>query len=105
MEYLNRVELAGIVGVSKSVTAGDAKGVRFSVVTAYASRKKDGLITVDNEWHNVIAWNVPEHDMNAIVKGAKVKITGRIRYQRYTDSDGVERTFTEILASSVKVID
>jgi single-stranded DNA-binding protein len=43
-------------------------------------------------------------DFSALVKGAGVEVKGRLRNNRFTDSNGVERTVTEILASQVSVI-
>ena len=40
-------------------------------------------------------------DFSALVKGAGVEVKGRLRNNRFTDSNGVERTVTEILASQV----
>ena len=34
----------------------------------------------------------------------EVEVKGRLRNNRYTDTNGVERTVTEILASQVSVI-
>ena len=38
-------------------------------------------------------------------KGVAVGVKGRIRNQRYTDANGVEKQMSEIIASQFKVID
>ena len=38
-------------------------------------------------------------------KGVAVEVKGRIRNQRYTDANGVEKQMSEIIASQFKVID
>lgn len=43
-------------------------------------------------------------DFTALVKGACVEVRGRLRNNRYTDSNGVERIITEIVASQVSVL-
>ena len=43
-------------------------------------------------------------DFSTLVRGAGVEVKGRLRNNRFTDSNGVERTVTEILASQVSVI-
>ena len=43
-------------------------------------------------------------DFSTLVRGAGVEVQGRLRNNRYTDSNGVERSVTEILASQVSVI-
>ena len=59
----------------------------------------------DNTWHQVTAFKSdPMPDLTALARGAGVAATGRLRNNRFTDSNGVERTVTEILASQVSVI-
>ena len=59
----------------------------------------------DNTWHQVTAFkNDKMPGFSTLVKGAGVEVKGRLRNNRYTDSNGVERTMTEILASQVSVL-
>ena len=44
-------------------------------------------------------------DFEKIEKGGKVSVWGRLRSQRYTDSDGVERTAYEVLAKKIQLIE
>ena len=39
-QYINRVELQGIVGTSKVICIGDKKAVRFSLATNYTYKDK-----------------------------------------------------------------
>ena len=43
-------------------------------------------------------------DLTKIEKGTKLQVSGRIRAQRYTDSDGIERFGYEVLASAMSPI-
>ena len=106
MEYLNRVELKGIVGNILVRTYEENRMARIGLVTDYAYKAADGSLIVDTSWHNVIAWEgrkIPCIDR--IAKGTKLHVIGRIRYQKYTGVDGVDRISTEILASEINVID
>ena len=59
----------------------------------------------DNTWHQVTAFkNDKMPDFSTLVKGAGVEVKGRLRNNRYTASNGGERTMTEILASQVSVL-
>ena len=59
----------------------------------------------DNTWHQVTAFKSDRMpDFTALATGAGVEVKGRLRNNRFTDSNGVERTVTEILASQVSVI-
>lgn len=105
MEQLNRVELRGIVGRVLVQEYGDAKMARIGLVTNYAYKDREGAAVIDTSWHNVIAWegrNIQNVDM--IEKGTKLRVIGRIRYQKYTDREGVYREAVDIIASEVEII-
>ena len=44
-------------------------------------------------------------DLTTIHKGDKVSVTGRLRSQRYTASDGTERTAYDVLAYKLSSIE
>ena len=46
-QYINRVELQGIVGTSKVISIGDKKAVRFSLATNYAYKDKEGYPVIE----------------------------------------------------------
>ena len=105
MEQLNRVELRGIVGNVRVQQYGDDKMARISLATNYGYKGTDGRPVIETTWHNVIAWegrNIQDVDM--IEKGTKLHVIGRIRYQKYTDSEGVDRVAVDIIASEVEII-
>ena len=60
----------------------------------------------DNTWHQVTAFkNDRMPDLESLDKGVAVEVKGRIRNQRYTDANGVEKQMSEIIASQLKVLD
>lgn len=78
---------------------------RFSVATDHALKNRSGEAVIETTWHQVTAFKSDRMpDFTALVKGAGVEVKGRLRNNRFTDSNGVERTVTEILASQVSVI-
>lgn len=100
MEFLNKVELRGIVGRANTMKVGDSTITRFSVATEYGYKDNGGTPVIETQWHNVCAWNAPE-----VKKGDAVEVTGRIKVQKYTGADGIDHTVPEIYANTVKVID
>ena len=56
MEYINRMELQGVVGSVREIPVGNMKVVRFSVCTEYAYKDKSGASVIDCAWHSVIAY-------------------------------------------------
>lgn len=105
MEHINRIELRGKVGTVRPNEYNGAKVANFSLVTEILYKAKDGTPTADTTWHNIVAWEGRDiKDLDKIVKGAAVHLTGRLRENRYTSAEGVEKQFYEVLANKVRVL-
>lgn len=105
MEHINRIELAGRVGTIRLNEYGGQKVANFSVITELFFKRMDGSVISESTWHNVTAWEGPTvPDLTNLQKGAAVKISGRLRNSRYTSADGTEKTYIEVLASSLKIL-
>ena len=103
MEQLNKVELRGIVGNARVQNIGETQMIRFSVATDYI-HNSNGNVIVETTWHQVVAFkNDKMPDFDKITRGAGVEVIGRLRNNRFTNSDGVEITFTEIIASKIEL--
>lgn len=102
MEFLNKVQLRGYVGNVNVQKVGEQTHTRFSVCTNYCYKSKDMVAVVDTTWHLVCSWDAAAATLK---RGDAVDVTGRIRMQRYVDSDGLDRTACEIVANSIKVLD
>ena len=98
---LNRIELRGVVGSARTMKVSESEVTRFSVATDYFYKNKEGEAVVETTWHSVMAW---DKGLSELKRGDKVEVVGRIRNTRYTDSEGMERTSTEVVASEVKVL-
>ena len=98
---LNRIELRGVVGSARTMKVSESEVTRFSVATDYFFKNKEGEAVVETTWHSVMAW---DKGLSELKRGDKVEVVGRIRNTRYTDSEGMERTSTEVVASEVKVL-
>lgn len=102
MEQLNQVKLIGIIGHSRVSEIADRMLVNFTVATNNAYKDHQGIVTVETTWHNCVYWTskgdtAPEK----IRKGSPVSLIGRLRTHRYTGSDGVDRTTTEIVLREI----
>ncbi|MBR5660636.1 MAG: single-stranded DNA-binding protein [Bacteroidales bacterium] len=103
MEQLNKVELIGTVGSVYVKDFGRTKCVNFSVATNHAYKDREGCPVIETTWHRVIAWDSPDNaDAFRISKGDQVHVIGRLRVQRYTGADGVERSMVEIVAKRME---
>ncbi len=104
MEFLNRIDLQGIVGSVKITPVGDTRVARFSVCTETTYRGTEGII-IDCTWFNVSAWESEKITcLDKLEKGKAVKVSGRVRVQRYTDSEGCDRQCWEIMAREVEIL-
>lgn len=105
MEQLNQVIIRGIVGNARIQEIGETEMVRFSVVTDYAYKNRHGEAVIDTTWHQVVAFKSDRMpDFSSIIKGAGVEIKGRLRNNRFVDTNGNERTVMEILANQITVL-
>ncbi|MCQ2159147.1 MAG: single-stranded DNA-binding protein [Bacteroidales bacterium] len=106
MEQLNRIELRGIVGNVKRQIISDKEMARINVATSRAYRDKSGAAVIETTWHNVVIWDVERiADVQALEKGAKVRVEGRVRTQKFTGADEIERTQYEVVATKVSAIE
>ncbi len=104
MEQLNRVELRGTVGSVYVKDFGNTRCVNFSLATNYAFKDREGCPVIETTWHRVIAWeNQDTADAFKMKKGDSVHVLGRLRIQRYTGADGVERQAVEIVANRIHI--
>ena len=102
MEFLNKVELVGIVGIVKETTVGsDSFHINFSLVTNYAYRDNRGYPVIETTWHNCSYTGKTRYDLS---KGDHVRLTGRIRRLSYTDASGNPRTSCEIIVNELEVL-
>ena len=108
MEFLNKIQIRGVVGRADiSTFSNNSQVCNFSVVTDYSTVDRDGNPAIETTWFNVSAWNGKEGiaaDFYEIQKGVWVDVTGRIRMRKYTTQAGEERISAEVIARRVKLI-
>ena len=105
MEFINRIELAGVIGRIQRQTVSSYKMANFSLVTEFGFKDKSSCSVIETTWHNVVAWeseNIPSLD--GIKRGSHVLVIGRLRARRYTDSNGESRISFDVVATSVDVL-
>jgi len=106
MEHINKIELKGRVGTVRSNTHNDSKVANFTLVTEFFYKTRTGEILSDTTWFNIVAWEGKDiQDIDRIEKGVAVHLTGRMRTDKYTNADGVEKQFYEVLASRLRIVE
>lgn len=105
MEFINRIELAGVVGRIQRQTVSSQIMANLSLVTEYGFKDKSSCSVIETTWHNVVAWESENIlNLDGIERGSHVRVIGRLRMRRYIDSSGESRTLYEVVASSVEVL-
>jgi len=105
IEHINRIELQGYVGTVRANEYNGTRVANFTVATELLYKTREGAATSETTWHNVVAWDgrgMP--DLDRIVRGVPVNVTGRLRINKYTSPDGVEKYFYEVLANRVNIL-
>ena len=104
-QQLNRIELIGIIGnvVTRSISDNDMVA-NFSVATNYAYYYNNSPV-IETTWHNVVAFKSGKYiDFDAIVKGGKIHVIGRVKQELYVDINNEKKSLFKIVASTVEAI-
>ena len=106
MQFINKIEIQGIVGNSSIQKVADTRLCRFSVVTELAYKGNDGTNIIESTWFNVTAWEGKDiQDLDAITRGAIVHVIGRLKCSRYMDGNGNDKVFYEIVAHKLEIME
>ncbi len=106
MEFLNKIELKGVVGRAEINSFNNSQVCNFSVVTEYSTIDKERNAIIETTWFNVSAWSGRDSitDLYSIQKGVWVRVVGRIRVRKYTTQTGEERTTMDVIAGRVELL-
>jgi single-strand DNA-binding protein len=99
MASVNKVVLIGNLGRDpelRYLPSGDPVAT-FSLATTESWRDKSGQKKEDTQWHNIeVFGKTAEIVRDYCSKGKQVYIEGSIRYDEWTDKDGVKRNKAKI---------
>ena len=107
-QFINKIFLRGVVGVSTIRQFGGKNHIAFSLLHEHSYMDENGLMTVDCTWVHVSAFEggtVSMQEMQKVCKGAKVEVIGRLRTSRYVNSDGSTAVHLEVVAHRLHVMD
>jgi single-strand DNA-binding protein len=108
MSCLNKIELIGHLGSDPEIRAFSQGGDRFAAFKLPTSErwrdKQSGEIREVTEWHRVVTRGAQlcEFVERNLRKGSLVYVEGQLRYRKWKDDQGVERTMAEIHAFEIK---
>lgn len=99
MEYINKIELQGVVGSVKAYRAG-LLTQHISLCTEIVHERVEGGVWIETTWHNVLAYGSEVE----VKKGDRINVVGRLRTAKYTGADGTEKMHYEVFTSRIKKI-
>jgi single-strand DNA-binding protein len=105
---INKVTLVGHAGNDPEVRTLETGAVvaRVSLATNESYKDKEGNWQTSTEWHNLILWrDLAERAQDNVKKGSTLYVEGKISSRKYTDKDGVEKSITDIVVASFRVLD
>ena len=86
--YINKVELQGVVGSIQENS--------FSLLTIETFKSSDGNIITQNTWHNIRC-----ADTSNLMKMDMVHIIGRIKAEKYINSNGETVSLPVVIATEI----
>jgi single-strand DNA-binding protein len=103
---LNKVMLIGNLGqdAEHRFTTNNVEVSSFSIATTHSYKGRDGNYVNETTWHNVVVFGASDFLKNALKKGKKFYIEGRINKRDYENKDGQKVYVTEIIADKFNII-
>ena len=107
MASVNRVTLLGNVGQDpemRYLPSGEAVA-KFSIATTETWKDKAGGKQERTDWHRVeFIGRTAEIVGEYVKKGRQVYVEGSVRYDKWTDKEGVEKTLTKIKGDKLTLL-
>lgn len=99
---MNKAILVGTIGKDvKTQTAKNLTICQFSLATSDSVKNKDGKWENITEWHNIKCFGKLAEIAGKFSKGDQVELSGKITHPKYTNKEGKEITYYEVVADSV----
>jgi single-strand DNA-binding protein len=104
---VNKVILVGNLGNDPETkyTQGGMAVTKVSLATTSVRKDREGNTQERTEWHRVTFFGkLGEIAGEYLRKGSQVYVEGSIRYDKYTDKEGIERYTTDIIADEMQML-
>lgn len=105
---MNQYQVIGNLGKdpeTRTLENGN-KVCTFSVATTKNWKDKSGEKQTKTTWHNVVIWGkLAEICEKYLKKGSKVYVSGEFDSRSYEDKEGVKRYTSELLGSTLEMLD
>jgi single-strand DNA-binding protein len=104
---INKVILIGNLGSDPEVKYldGDRAVANFSLATNESYNDKQGNRVTQTEWHRIEMWDgLAKVAEKYLTKGRQVYIEGKIKTDKWTDQNGVDKYTTRIRANVLQML-
>ncbi len=100
---LNKVMLIGNLGKDAETrfTNNNVSISNFSLATTSGYKGKDGNWVNETTWHNITAFSLSDFYKDALKKGKKFYVEGRIQKHEYTDKEGIKRYSVDVICEKI----
>lgn len=105
---VNKVILIGRLGADPEIryAPSGAPVANFRLATNRVWKDKEGNMQEDTAWHRIVAWNrLAEIVKEYVKKGHRIYVEGRLQYREWEDQNGQRRFTTEIVATSLQMLE
>ena len=104
---LNKIMLIGNLGADAEtrVTTTNNYVTSYSLATTHSYKGKDGNWVNETTWHNIVSWNLSDYFKEALKKGKKIYVEGRLSKRDYTDKENIKRYVTEVISDKIIILD
>ena len=107
MASVNKITLIGNLGKDpemRYLPSGEAVAV-FNVATTETWKDKQGGKQDRTDWHRVeFIGRIAEVCGEYLKKGSSIYVEGSVRYDKWTDKDGIEKTMTKIRGDRMQML-
>lgn len=108
MASVNKVILLGNCGRDPEIRYLPSGQAVANVSIATSSRRKDkvsGEVIEDTQWHRITFYDrLAEIAGEYVKKGRPLYVEGRLKYGKYTDQSGVEKSTCDIVATELQLL-
>lgn len=100
---LNKILLIGNLGQDAETrfTTNNVSVTNFSLATTHSYKGKDGNWVNETTWHNCVSFNLSDYFKDALKKGKKFYVEGRLTKRDYTDKEGIKRYSTDVFVEKL----
>lgn len=104
---VNKVILVGNLGRApevRNLPSGEAVA-SVALATSNKYKTRAGEMVDETEWHNITFFGrLAEIAGQYLKKGSSIYVEGRIKTEKYTDKNGIEKYATKIIAGEMKML-